>query len=137
MIKESGILDNYPDEPPDADVEVGYTIEEAEESFDRFVGFLKRQFGSINKIKNYGLPIEITLTILGSCLMVLPSLFLIDSPQRWNPETEEWFIKNYYVFIRGQLLLIGILLLAIGLILIIRYIRRNPQSTIKEKPQAS
>jgi len=137
VINELGILDNYSDEPPDSDVEKGPTVQGAEKSFNRFAGFLKSRFGSINKIKNYGLPIEITLTILGGCLMVLPSLFLIDSPQRWNPETEEWFIKNYYVFIRGQLLLIGILLLAIGLILIIRYIRRNSQSTIKEKPQAS
>jgi len=132
------LLNNYPDEPTDNfDVEKGQTIEEAEKQVDRFVGFLKRRFGSINKIKNYTLPIEITLTILGGCLMVLPSLFLIDSPQRWNPETEEWFREAYYGFIRGQLLLIGILLLVTGLILIIRYIRRNSQSTIKEKPQAS
>ncbi|MBA7640209.1 hypothetical protein ES703_47874 [subsurface metagenome] len=132
VINELGILDNYPDEPPDADVERGYTIEKAEESFDRFSGFLKRQFGSINKIKNYTLPIEITSAILGGCLIGLAQFFLIDSQLIWNPKTETWVVEEYYGFIRGQLLLIGILLLAIGLILIIRYIRRNPQSTIKK-----
>jgi len=136
VINESGILDNYPDESPDADVEGGYTIEEAEEHLDRFAGFLKRRFGSIKKIRNYSLPIGITSAILGGCLITLPSIFLTDSEPIWIPETEEWLVREYHGFIRGHLLLIGIILLVIGLILIIRYIRRNSQSTIKEKLQA-
>jgi hypothetical protein len=136
VINELGILDNYPDEPQDVDVEKGQTVQDAEESFNRFVGFLKNRFGSIKKIRNYSLPIGITSAILGGCLITLPSIFLTDSELIWIPETEEWFVREYYGFIRGHLLLIGILLLVIGLILIIRYIRRNSQSTIKEKLQA-
>ena len=120
VINELGIIDNYPDEPPDAEVEGGYTIEEAEESFDRFAGFLKRRFGSIKKIRNYSLPMEITSAILGGCLITLSSIFLIDSELIWIPETETWVVREYYGFIRGQLLLIGILLLVIGIVLIMR-----------------
>ena len=121
VIKESGILDNYTDEPPDADVEGGHTIEEAEESFDRFAGFLKSRFDPINKIKNYALPIGITLAILGGCLITLPSIFLIDSEPIFTPETEEWLLKDYG-FIRGQLLLIGVTFLIIVLTLNIRFL---------------
>jgi len=136
VINELGILDDYHDEPPDSDVEKGPTVQDAEKSFNRFAGFLKSRFGSIKKIRNYSLPIEITSAILGGCLITLPSLFLIDSEPIWIPETEEWFVREYYGFIRGHLLLIGILLLVTGLILIIRYIRRNSHSTDKEKLQA-
>jgi hypothetical protein len=137
VINELGIFDNYPDEPPDSDVEKGPTVQDAEKSFNRFAGFLKSRFGSINKIRNYSLPIEITSAILGGFLITLPSIFLTDSEPIWIPETEEWFVREYYGFIRGHLLLIGILLLIVGFILIIRYIRRNSQSTIKEKLKAS
>jgi hypothetical protein len=137
VINESGILDDYHDEPPDSDVEKGPTVQDAEKSFNRFAGFLKSRFGSIKKIRNYSLPIGITSAILGGCLITLPSIFLIDSKLIWIPKTEEWFVREYYGFIRGQLLLIGIPLLGTGLILIIRYIRRNSQSTIKEKLQSS
>jgi hypothetical protein len=140
VINELGILDNHSDEPPDPDVEEGQTIEEAEEQFDRFVGFLKRRFGSVNKIRNFSLPIGIATAILGGCLITLPSIFLKDSERVKRVfETGEfigqeyWYIAKYYGLIRGQLLLIGILLLVIGLILIIRYIRRNSHSTDKEK----
>jgi len=133
VINELGILNNYSGEPQDTNVEEGQTIREAEEQFDRFVGFLKRRFGSINKIKNYALPVEITSAILGGCLMVLPSLFLIDSPLTWDSKTETWIVKEYYGFIRGQLLLIGISLLIIGLIVIGLYIHRRPYSAGTEK----
>jgi len=123
VINELGILDNYPDEPPDSDVEKGPTVQGAEESFNRFAGFLKNRFASIKKIRNYPLPIGITSAILGSCFIGLPQFLLIDSPQIWNPKTETWIVEEYYGFIRGHLLLIGILLLVVGLILIIRYIR--------------
>jgi hypothetical protein len=136
VINELGFLDDSTDEQPDNFGETGQTIEEAEKQVDRLFGFLKNRFGSIKKIKNYSLPVGITSAILGGFLITLPSLFLTDSELIWIPETEEWFVKEYYGFIRGHLLLIGILLLVIGLILIIRYIRRNSQSTIKEKLQA-
>ena len=123
VINELGILDDYHDEPLDSDVEKGPTVQDAEKSFNRFAGFLKSRFGSIKGVRNYSLPIGITSAILGGFLIALPSIFLIDSEPIWIPETEEWFVREYYGFIRGHLLLIGILLLVVGLILIIRYIR--------------
>ena len=123
VINKSGILDDYPDGQPD-DLEMeGQTFEDAEESFDRFVAFLKRRFGPIKKIKNYALPIGIPLTILGSCLMGLPHFLFIDGPWTYDPKAEIWFIKDYKGFIRGQFLLIGLLFLAVGLILVIHHIR--------------
>ena len=132
VIAETGFLDDSPDEQAHNLEEEGYTIEEAEESFDRFVAFLKRRLGPITKIKNYTLPIAITFTLLGSCLAVIPYFLFIDGPPTLDPKTETWFIKDYKGFIRGQLFLIGILLLVIGLILIIHYIRRRRHSVGKE-----
>jgi len=133
VINELGILDDHPNKQLEDLKEEGQSIEEAEDQLDRFAGFLKRRFGPIKKIKNYTLPIGITLTILGGCLMVLPSRFLIDSPLTWNFKTETWIVKEYYGFIRGQLLLIGISLLIIGLIVIGLYIHRRPYSAGTEK----
>ena len=130
VINESRILDNYTREQP-ADLEEGQPIDGAEESFDRFVVFLKRQFGSIKKINKFTLPMGITLTILGICLVRLPYFLFIDGPWTLDPKTETEFIKDYKGFIRGQLLLIGILLLVIGLILIIYYIRRRRHAVDK------
>lgn len=131
VIAETGFLDDSPDEQTHNLEEEGYTINEAEETFDRFVAFLKRQFGPITKIKNYTLPLAIAFTILGSCLVGLPHFLFIDGP--WTePKTETRFIKDYKGFIRGQLFLIGILLIVIGIILIIHYIRRRRHSVGKE-----
>ena len=132
LIAETGFLDDSPDEQAHNLEEEGYTREEAEESFDRFVAFLKRRLGPITKIKNYTLPIAITFTLLGSCLAVIPYFLFIDGPPTLDPKTETWFIKDYKGFIRGQLFLIGILLLVIGIILIIHYIRRRRHSVGKE-----
>jgi len=62
VIDESGILDNYPDEPPDPDMEGGQTVEEAEESFDRFIENVNRRIDYINR---HALPIGLILTIIG------------------------------------------------------------------------
>jgi hypothetical protein len=128
VINELGILDNHPDEPPDDFIETGQSVEEAEEQVDRLFGFLKGHFGSVKKIGNLLLPIGITSAILGGFLITLPSIFLIDSELIFIPEAEEWFVREYYGFIRGQLLLIGILLLIIALIVIGLYIHRRPFS---------
>ena len=138
VIAETGFLDDSPDEQVHNLEEEGYIIEEAEESFDRFVAFLKRRFAPIMKmkkiknytlqIKNYTLPIAIAFTILGSFLVVIPYFIFIDGPWTWDPKTETWLIKDYKGFIRGQLLFIGLLLLIVGLTLIIHYIRRRRHS---------
>jgi len=138
VITETGFLDDSPDEQVHNLEEEGYTIKETEESFDRFVTFLKRRFAPIMKmkkiknytphIKNYTLPITIAFTILGSFLVILPYFIFIDGPLVMNHKTEKFFNKDYMGFIRGQLLLIGLLLLIVGLTLIIHYIRRRPHS---------
>ena len=132
LIAETGFLDDSPDKQAHNLEEEGYTIEEAEETFDRFVAFLKRRLGSMKKIKNYSLPVGITSAILGCCLVGLPHFLFIDGPWTLDPKVEIWFIQDYKGIIRGQLLLIGILLLVIGLILIIHYIRRRRHSVGKE-----
>jgi len=139
VIAETGFLDNSPDEQVHNLEEEAYTVEQSEESFDRFVAFLKRRLAPIMKmkkiknytlqIKNYTLPIARAFTILGSFLAVIPYFFFIDRPPEFDDITETWLIKEYKGFIRGQLLLIGLLLLIVGLTLIIYYISRRRHST--------
>ena len=138
VIAETGFLDDSTDEQVHNLEEEAYTVEQSEESFDRFVAFLKRRFAPIMKmkkiknytlqIKNYTLPIARAFTILGSFLAVIPYFFFIDRPPEFDDITETWLIKEYNGFIRGQLLLIGLLLLIVGLTLIIYYIRRRRHS---------
>jgi hypothetical protein len=120
ILAETGVLDESPDEQPKE--------LEAEQSFDRFTVYLKRRFGAIQKIKNYTLPIAVTFLILGSCLTGLPYFMIKDGPLTWDPKTEIWFIKDYKGYIRGQLLLAGILFLAIGLVLILLLRRSKKQA---------
>ena len=131
IIAETGFLDDSPDEQVHNLEEEGYTIEETEESFDRFIAFLKKRFAPImkmKKIKNYTLTIAIAFTILGSFSVILPYFIFIDGAPTTSPETRKFFPKYYRGFIRGQLLLIGILLLIVGLTVIIHYIRRRRHS---------
>jgi len=130
VVNESGILNHYSGEPVTDYGEEGQTIESAEDSFTRLVAFLNRRLG---RIKNYALPIGTSLAIFGSCLVGLPHFLFIDGPLTYDLETETWFIKDYKGFIRGQLMLIGLLFLVIGVILIGVYIRRRRNSADKEK----
>jgi hypothetical protein len=132
VIAETGFLDDSPEEQTHNLEEEGYTINEAEETFDRFVAILKRQLGPMNKIKNYTLPLAIAFTILGSCLVGLPHFLFIDRQPIENPETGIVHFLDYKGYIRGQLFLIGILLIVIGFILIIHYIGRRRHSVGKE-----
>ena len=134
IFAETGFLDDSPNEQVHNLEEEGYTIEETEESFDRFVAFLKNRFVPLKRIKkfknytlqikNYTLPLAITFTILGSFLVILPSFIFIDGPRVRIHETGKFFTKYYRGFLRGQLLFIGILLI-VGFTLIIHYIRRR------------
>lgn len=134
VINESGILDDYPDGQNDDLEDERQTIEDAEKSFNRFVPFLKGRFDTIKKIKKYTLPIGITLTILGSCLVGLPYFLLKDGPLTYDPKTEIWFIKDYKGFIRGQFLLLGLLFFVLGIILIMRGHRHHKSQTNPRNP---
>ena len=132
VIAETGFLDNSPKQVHNLD-EQGQTIVEAEEAFDRFGAFLKRRFNPTKKMrkakniknrKNYTLPLAIIFVILGSCLIGLPYFLIKDGLLTFDPEAGTSYIKDYVGVIRGQLLLLGILLLVVAIVLIIRF-RRN------------
>jgi hypothetical protein len=65
--------------------------------------------------------------VFGVVFVIIGAVFLIPYLTPWgvNIFWFDWFIKNYFWFIRLPLFLTGILLLVIGLILIIRYMRHN------------
>jgi hypothetical protein len=131
-INETGVLDERAISQAE-DLEMGQSLEEAEDQVDRLASFLKKRFCPIKKIRNYISPIGLTLIIVGGCLIGLPHFFFIDSPRIWNPETGEWLRKNYQGFIRGQLFVIGIILLIIGVILIRHYMRSSRHTSDQEK----
>jgi hypothetical protein len=112
-------LDNYADNFQTVIEENDRNVKEKKNYSNRFVGFVESGFTSI---KNYILPVGFILLIMGGCFLVLPSRFLIDSYPDFLLETGFVFIENYYGLIRGQLLLIGIPILVLGLSLIIRYV---------------
>ena len=121
VINELGFLDDYPDEKIEDIVEDEQTNKKEEKP----AGFLKRQFGGIKKIKNYTLLFGVTITTFGCCLIGLPYFFLSDSPKILDDKTGEWFRETYQGLLRGQLFLIGILLLVVGIFLIRQYRRRQ------------
>jgi len=65
--------------------------------------------------------------VFGVVFVIIGAVFLIPYLTPWgvNIFWFDWFIKNYFWFIRLPLFLTGILLLVIGLILIIRYMRHK------------
>ena len=118
FICKIGFLDSYADK---SQTVIGKDVLKIKDkrSYNRFIEFLKREFVAINK---YMLPFGFILLIIGGFLMTIPSRFLIDSYPDFLLENGDIFIENYYGLIRGQLLLIGMPLLVLGLTLIIRYV---------------
>jgi hypothetical protein len=118
VFEDAGFLDDNSEESP---------YPQMEEQVDRLTGFLKSRFGSITKIKNYSLLIGIATAIIGGCLITLPSVFLIDEWVKRVYETGEmmgqeyWYLEKYYGLVRGQLLLVGVLLLVVGVIVAYRF----------------
>lgn len=119
VFNELGFLDGYSDEKLEVEEE------QSSEKAEKQAGFLKRQFELIKKIENYTLLIGVTITTFGCCLIGLPYFFLSDSPKIFDKKTGEWFRETYQGLLRGQLFLIGLLLLAIGIFLIRQYRRRR------------
>ena len=125
ILNELGFLDDYPDESSDAFDEEGQTIEVAEKQVDRFPSFLKNHFSLVKITKSYMLPIGIILSIIGGCLVILPTFLLEDS--EWVKRVfetgeligqEYWHAAKYYGFIRGQLLILGVLFFVVGIVLV-------------------
>ncbi len=129
VVNELGILDHQPGVPFVDYGEEGQTVESAENSVMRLIAYLKRR--RLGRIKNFVLPVGFSLIILGSCLVGLPQFVFLDGPWTFDPKVEVWYIKDYKGFIRGKLMLIGVLLLVVGIILILVYIRYRRNSTKK------
>jgi len=125
-INELGILNQHPDIPFVDYGEEGQTVESAENSVTRLTAYLKKK--GLGRIKRLVLPVGLLLTIIGSCLVGLPHFLFIDGPWTFDPKVEVWYIKDYKGFIRGKLLLIGVLLLMVGIIFILVYIRHRRNS---------
>jgi hypothetical protein len=126
VVNELEIL-NHPHDVPFSDYgEQGQTVESAENSVMRLTEYLKKK--ELGRIKTLVLPVGLFLTILGSCLMGLPHFLFIDGPWTFDPEVEVWYIEDYKGFIRGKLLLIGVILLVVGILFILVYIRHRRNS---------
>ena len=71
--------------------------------------------------------------VFGVVFVIIGVVFLIPLLTPWgvNIFWFDWYIKNYFMSIRGHLFLTGILLIVIGSILTIRSIRYYSQSTVK------
>ena len=126
VVNELGIVNRHPDVLFVDYGEEGQTLESAENSVTRLTAYLKRR--GLGRIKTFVLPVGFSLIILGSCLVGLPHFLFIDGPWTFDPEVEVWYIKDYKGFIRGKLLLIGVLLLVVGIILILVYMRHRRNS---------
>jgi hypothetical protein len=123
VINELGLLDSYPDKQLEDLIAEGQKSEKVKNHTDRSAVFLKRRFDTIKKIKNYILPMGVTITTLGCCFMVLPYFFFKDSPQIPDVKTGELFRETYQGLLRGQFFLMGILFLVIGIFFIRSYLR--------------
>ncbi|MEJ2280679.1 MAG: hypothetical protein P8X97_01975 [Candidatus Bathyarchaeota archaeon] len=130
FICKIGFLDNYANKSQTVIGKNNLKIKDKRSS-NRFITFLKTV---LTAIKNYMLPVGFILVILGGCFMVFPSRLLIDSYPDFVLETGELFIEKYYGLIRGQLLLIGIPLLVLGLSLIIRFVLEIRKKEPKQRP---
>ena len=67
--------------------------------------------------------------VFGVVFIIIGVVFLIPLLTPWgvNIFWFDWYIKNYFMPIRGHLFMTGILLIVIGLILTKRYIRNHAQ----------
>ncbi len=125
-VNELEILNHHPDVPFKDYGKEGQTVESAENSVSRLTEYLKKK--GVGRIKTLVLPVGLSLTILGCCLVGLPHFLFMDGPWTFDPEVEVWYIKDYKGFLRGKLLLIGVLLLVVGIIFILVYIRHRRNS---------
>ena len=68
VAEKTGFLNNYPGEPPDADLLGGYTDEEATRDMDRLVGYTR----------NHLLPMGVSFSALGAFMLSILSFYLRD-----------------------------------------------------------
>lgn len=136
ILAETGLLGDSSESQQDYE-DQGQAIEQAEEHFDRFVAYLKKRFGSTKKTKKpkrftnlqkYALPLAAALVLIGCCLIGLPPFVFKDGESTFDPEAGVNYIENYMGVIRGQLLVLGVLLIVVAVWLVIRF-RKNKQES--------
>ena len=116
IIEKSRFLEDYPNEPPDADLEEGYTSKEAEEAVDRLFEY----------IKTHTLSTGVTLSAVGTFILFTLTTFLRNASTyntRWQKD-----LTNELEFLHLPLLVIALTILAIGLALIGHHINKKRAS---------
>ncbi|MEJ2271919.1 MAG: hypothetical protein P8X91_05475 [Candidatus Bathyarchaeota archaeon] len=121
IIVETGFLDDLPNKEIKEQNSETSQRKDTIETSNRFFNFIRK---FIDSIKKYEFPIGFAFTIFGSCLIILP-YFLLKDILRTDPVSDLEYFDPYYGFIRGQLLLLGLLSLIVGLIIILYYDRRR------------
>lgn len=110
---KSGFLDNYPGEPPDKDLEGGYTDEEAEEHIGRLAGY----------IKNRAIPFGISLSVLGTC-MLLGIVTLLRDETVYSTSWQKQFTKTFG-HLNLPILVLALTSLVIGIAVIVHQMKRK------------
>lgn len=116
VIEKSGFLDNYPDEPPDDDLEGGYTDKEAEKHIGRLAGY----------IKNRTLSTGISLSVLGTLMLLAMAAFLRDE-MAYSTSWQKQFTKTFG-HLNLPILVLALAILAIGIALILQCINKKRTS---------
>ena len=100
IIAEMGILDNISDEKINNLRQEDNEVQKAEDQFERFSDFIKRNFSLLIKLKYFKI-IVIILIVFGLCLSILPYFFVSDGP--WVHQdydiTDEVSFKNFPIII--------------------------------------
>ena len=120
IIVETGFLDDSSNKEINELNKKIYQKKDLNLTLNRFSSVIRNVMGSIKK---YEFSIGFVFTVFGSCLIILPYFLLKDILR--NPGTHLEYYEPYYGFIRGQLLAIGLIFLAIGLIIILVYDRHR------------
>lgn len=122
IIVETGFLDDSPSKLINEKNNEISQKRELKLTLNRLVNWIRN---TTDSIKKYEFTIGSTFTIFGGLLIILPYFLLLDSPLKVDPLTDLEYHEVYYGFNRGQLLLIGLFFLIVGLILLFYYIRRR------------
>jgi hypothetical protein len=116
IIEQSGFLDDYPNEPPDPDLEGGYTRKDADEAVDRLFGYLK----------THTLSTGVKLSVMGAAILCILAVFLRNA-STYNNAWQQ-YLTNELEFLHFPLLVLALALLTVGLALIGRHITRKRAS---------
>ena len=116
FIEKTGFLNNYPDEPPDADLTGGYTDEEAERDIDRLVGYTR----------NHTLSMGVSISAVGTFMFLTLSAYLRDEAA-YSTGWQKAIAKSFE-HLSLPFLFVALAVLVIGVALIGQYINKKRAS---------